>query len=83
VCFFENAEKRPSEDEEELLCQSVDIYQIKDLLDHSNVTVTQRAYAHLQQNTLRTASEVVAKTLEEVMGRNIPEEVEAFPVAYR
>jgi site-specific recombinase XerD len=42
----------------------VDIYQIKNLLGHSSVTVTQRAYAHLQQNTLRSASEVVAKTLE-------------------
>jgi site-specific recombinase XerD len=47
----------------------VDIYQIKDLLGHSNVTVTQRAYAHLQQSTLRTASEVVARTLEEALGK--------------
>ncbi len=46
----------------------VDIYQIKDLLGHSSVTVTQRAYAHLQQNTLRSASEVVAKTLEAAQG---------------
>jgi site-specific recombinase XerD len=43
----------------------VDIYQIKDLLGHSDVSVTQRAYAHLQQKTLRSASEVVAKTLGE------------------
>jgi integrase len=42
----------------------VDIYQIKDLLGHSSVTVTQRVYAHLQQDTLRSASEVVGKTLE-------------------
>ncbi|MRR54178.1 MAG: site-specific integrase [Deltaproteobacteria bacterium] len=41
----------------------VDLYQIKDLLGHSSVAVTQRAYAHLQQNTLRSASEVVAKTV--------------------
>jgi integrase len=41
----------------------VDLYQIKDLLGHSTVAVTQRAYAHLQQGTLRTASEVVAKTV--------------------
>jgi integrase len=66
-----------------LLCNAgVDIYQIKDLLGHSNVTVTQRAYAHLQQNTLRTASEVVAKTLEEVMGRNLPEVIVSSSMAY-
>ncbi len=47
----------------------VDIYQIKDLLGHSNVTVTQKAYAHLQQNTLRSASEVVAKSYGEAMGK--------------
>lgn len=47
----------------------VSIYEIKDLLGHSNVTVTQRAYAHLQQSTLRTASEVVARTLEEALGK--------------
>jgi integrase len=41
----------------------VDLYQIKDLLGHSTVAVTQRAYAHLQQGTLRTASEVVARTV--------------------
>lgn len=46
----------------------VDIYQIKDLLGHSSVNVTQKAYAHLQQKTLRTASEVVAKTYGEAMG---------------
>jgi len=43
----------------------VDLYQIKDLLGHSDVSVTQRAYAHLQQHTLRVASEAVAKTIEE------------------
>ncbi len=43
----------------------VDIYQVKDLLGHSSVAVTQRSYAHLQQDTLRTASEVVGKTVEE------------------
>jgi integrase len=47
----------------------VDIYQIKDLLGHSDVAVTQRAYAHLQQKTLRSASDVVAKTLGESRGR--------------
>ncbi len=41
----------------------VDLYQIKDLLGHSTVAVTQNAYAHLQQNTLRSASEIVAKTV--------------------
>ena len=46
----------------------VDIYQVKDLLGHSSVAVTQRVYAHLLQGTLRTASEAVAKTLEEAMG---------------
>ena len=46
----------------------VDIYQIKDLLGHSDVSVTQKAYAHLQQKTLRSASEVVAKTLGEARG---------------
>jgi len=47
----------------------VDIYQVKDLLGHSSVAVTQRAYAHLQQDTLRTASEVVAKTVEDAWKR--------------
>jgi integrase len=42
----------------------VDIYQVKDLLGHSSVAVTQRVYAHLQQDTLRSASEVVGQTLE-------------------
>lgn len=46
----------------------VDIYQIKDLLGHSSVAVTQRAYAHLQQSTLRSASEVVSKTFGDAMG---------------
>lgn len=41
----------------------VDLYQIKDLLGHSSVAVTQRAYAHLQQGTLRGASEIVAQTI--------------------
>ena len=45
----------------------VSIYEVKDLLGHSNVTVTQKAYAHLQQTTLRTASEVVARTLGETI----------------
>jgi len=45
----------------------VDIYQIKDLLGHSSVAVTQKAYAHLQQKTLRSASEVVAQTYGEAM----------------
>lgn len=43
----------------------VDLYQVKDLLGHSTVAVTQRAYAHLQQDTLRSASEVVARTVQE------------------
>ena len=42
----------------------VDIYQVKDLLGHSSVAVTQKVYAHLLQGTLRDASEMVAKTLE-------------------
>ena len=49
----------------------VDLYQIKDLLGHSSVAVTQRAYAHLQQGTLRSASEVVAKTVGEARARVI------------
>ena len=48
----------------------VDIYQVKDLLGHSSVAVTQKAYAHLQQDTLRGASEVVAKTLEAAARRS-------------
>lgn len=43
----------------------VDIYQVMGLLGHSSVAVTQRVYAHLLQGTLRNASEVVGKTLEE------------------
>lgn len=50
----------------------VDIYQIKDLLGHSSVAVTQKAYAHLQQDTLRSASEVVAMTLEAARGMVVP-----------
>ncbi len=46
----------------------VDIYQVKDLLGHSSVGVTQRVYAHLLQDTLRNASEVVGQTLESAMG---------------
>jgi site-specific recombinase XerD len=52
-----------------LVNAGVDIYQVKDLLGHSSVTVTQKSYAHLHQNTLRSASEVVVKTMEEAMGR--------------
>jgi len=51
----------------------IDICQIRDLLGHSNVTVTQRVYAHLQQDTLRSASEVVGKTLEIAMGSAVRE----------
>lgn len=47
----------------------VDLYQIKDLLGHSSVAVTQRAYAHLQQGTLRTASEIVAQTVGDALSR--------------
>lgn len=47
----------------------VDIYQVKDLLGHSSVAVTQRVYAHLLQGTLRTASEVVGRTVETAMVR--------------
>lgn len=42
----------------------VDIYQVMGLLGHSSVAVTQRVYAHLLQDTLRSASEVVANSLE-------------------
>lgn len=45
----------------------VDIYQVKDLLGHSSVAVTQKVYAHLLQDTLRSASEVVGKTVETAM----------------
>lgn len=54
-----------------LVNANVDIYQIKDLLGHSSVSVTQKAYAHLQQNTLRSASEVMVKTLEDTLGRMV------------
>ena len=47
----------------------VDLYQIKDLLGHSSVAVTQRAYAHLQQDTLRTASEIVAQTIGDALSK--------------
>lgn len=47
----------------------VDIYQVKDLLGHSSVAVTQKVYAHLLQGTLRTASEVVGRTVETAMFR--------------
>jgi integrase len=52
-----------------LVNANVDIYQIKDLLGHSSVAVTQKSYAHLQQNTLRTASEVMVKTLDDALGK--------------
>lgn len=52
-----------------LVNANVDIYQIKDLLGHSSVAVTQKAYAHLQKSTLRTASEVMVKTLEDARGK--------------
>jgi integrase len=59
-----------------LVNANVDIYQVKDLLGHSSVAVTQKAYAHLQQSTLRTASEVMVKTLEDALGRMvIPQQV--------
>lgn len=54
-----------------LVNANVDIYQIKDLLGHSSVAVTQKAYAHLQNNTLRSASEVMVKTLEAAVGKAI------------
>lgn len=54
-----------------LVNANVDIYQIKDLLGHSSVAVTQKSYAHLQQSTLRTASEVMVKTLEDALGKMI------------
>jgi len=60
-----------------LVNANVDIYQIKDLLGHSSVSVTQKAYAHLQQSTLRSASEVMVKTLEDTLGRMvIPQQVQ-------
>ncbi|MBE2889569.1 tyrosine-type recombinase/integrase [Geobacter anodireducens] len=49
----------------------VDLYQVKDLLGHSTVAVTQRAYAHLQQDTLRSASEIVARTVGEASSNAI------------
>lgn len=52
-----------------LVNANVDIYQIKDLLGHSSVAVTQKSYAHLQQNTLRMASEVMVKTLDDALGK--------------
>ncbi len=52
-----------------LVNADVDIYQIKELLGHSSVAVTQKSYAHLQQNTLRTASEMMVKTLDDALGK--------------
>ncbi len=60
-----------------LVNANVDIYQIKDLLGHSSVAVTQKSYAHLQDSTLRTTSEVMIKTLEDALGK-MPE---ALPMA--
>jgi integrase len=54
-----------------LVNANVDIYQIKDLLCHSSVAVTQKSYAHLQQDTLRTASEVMVKTLDDALGKMV------------
>jgi integrase len=54
-----------------LVNANVDIYQIKDLLGHSSVAVTQKSYAHLQQNTLRTASEVMVTTLQDALGKMV------------
>ncbi|GFO62327.1 tyrosine-type recombinase/integrase [Geomonas paludis] len=51
----------------------VDLYQVKDLLGHSTVAVTQKAYAHLQQNTLRSASEIVAKTVGDAQAKLFPD----------
>ncbi|GAM11729.1 putative prophage CPZ-55 integrase [Geobacter sp. OR-1] len=45
----------------------VDIYQVKDLLGHSNVTVTQRVYSHLLQGTLRQSSEIVGRSLQDAI----------------
>ncbi len=50
-----------------LVNSNVDIYQVKDLLGHSSVTVTQKAYAHLHQGTLRAVSEVMTRTVEEAL----------------
>ncbi|MBL0224472.1 MAG: hypothetical protein IPQ16_02475 [Geobacteraceae bacterium] len=52
-----------------LVNANFDIYQIKDVLGHSSVAVTQKAYAHLQNSTLRTTSEVMVKTLDDAMGK--------------
>lgn len=61
-----------------LVNANVDIYQIKDLLGHSSVAVTQKAYAHLQNDTLRSASEVMVKTLDDALGKipNVQPEME-------
>jgi site-specific recombinase XerD len=59
-----------------LVNANVDIYKIKDLLGHSSVAVTQKSYAHLQQNTLRTASEVMVKTLDDALGKMLSDQSE-------
>lgn len=59
-----------------LVNANVDIYQIKDLLGHSSVAVTQKSYAHLQNNTLRTASEVMVTTLQDALGKIVIPEIE-------
>lgn len=61
----------------------VDLYQVKDLLGHSTVAVTQKAYAHLQQDTLRSASEVVAKTIGEASSKAIELVGGGFPALSR
>jgi integrase len=65
-----------------LVNANVDIYQIKDLLGHSSVAITQRFYSRLQNNTLRTASEVMVKTLEDALGKmvipQVPPEMESM-----
>jgi hypothetical protein len=52
-------------------CQDINtipiIIIVKVLLGHSSVAVTQKSYAHFLESTLRTASEVMVKTLENAL----------------
>lgn len=48
--------------------RGVGIYQIKDLLGHSDVRITQQVYAHLNVQSLQNASEIVSDEAYKVLG---------------
>lgn len=51
-----------------LVNAGVSIYEVRDPLGHSDVRVTQEAYAHLTQKTLESASETAADVLGKAIG---------------